>query len=282
MTPTHFAVCMFDAAAPITCTYAASAWKPAVGGVPSVPSGSVIYGTAGQYEYTFQLPSAVSSSLLDKQIRWSVGACVVAASPTPPTCTFATPVDLWLSTKNIIGDSISTSSSVGRNLYFEGLVRNPGTTPIAGPVYTTINIYNTLMTDGELCLQDPNDTMVKLTDQVVTYAGRLITVSTLPLDGQGKRVAPVDGVSGIYRPTAWRLPSVSSFLAVSGTIPALHVRPDGMTVPGLATVFAFTIQAPASQPVPAAYTAVMTPDYFNDVREWNETDNPKAQCHVIH
>jgi hypothetical protein len=68
----------------------------------------------------------------------------------------------------------------------------------------------------------------------------------------------------------------------SGTIPAGRVLSNGSTVPGLATVFAFTIQAPASQPVPAAYTAVMTPDYFNDVREWNETDNPKAQCHVIH
>lgn len=265
--PTHFAVCIYDAAVTTTCTYATSAWQPSVGSIPAVPTGSFIDGTAGQYEYTFKLPTAVGPALLDKAIRWSVGACVVASGA--GTCTFAPPVDLWLSTKNIVGDSISTSSSNGRNLYFEGIAKNTGTTSIAAPIKTVVEIYNTLMTPGQLCLKDPNSELVQPTDQVVTTIGRRVTVSTLSLDSQNRRVPPADGVAAIYRPTMWHSPS---FLAQGNGIPPGASR----------SIFAFNLQVANTQPVPAAYTAIMQPDYFNDVREPNENDNAKAQCHVIH
>lgn len=273
MSPTHFAVCIFGAAAPITCTYAASAWTPAVGSIPSVPSGSQLSGIPGEYEYTFQLPTAVPATLLDKPIRWSVGACVVPASGTPPACTFALPVDLWLSTKNFVPDSVSASSSRARNLYFEATAKNTGTSEIAGPYLTEMTVYNTLMTAGELCLKDPNDAVVKPTDQVMTSRGRFVTVSTLAIDAQGRRVAPADGVAAIYRPTAWHGPYF-------GLLPP----PGAATVPAGAqrTVAALAIQAPNTLPIPSAYTVLMTLDIGNAVHEFDETDNAKAQCHVIH
>jgi hypothetical protein len=274
--PTHFAICMYDVAMPVTCSWATSSWQAAVGSIPSVPASPISGGTPGQYDYTYQLPTAVSSTLLDRQVRWSVGACVVGSTV---TCTFSTPADLWLSTKNIVGKSISTSSSVGRNLYFEGTVENPGTTSIDGPVKTVVDIYNTLMTAGETCLKDPNDAMVQPTDQVITATGRIVSVSALTVNAQGMRVPPSEGVAGIYRAALWHSPS---FLAISGTIPGRGWNPRDPTAPGSASVFAFALQVSSNQPVPAAYTAVMQPDYFNDKREYNESDNNKAQCHVIH
>lgn len=272
MTPTHFAICMLPAAAPITCTYAASAWKPAVGEIPSVPSGSVIGGTAGQYEYTFQVPSGLGTALLDKQIRWSVGACVVPGSGTP-ICTFATPTDLWLSTKNFVPVSVSASSSRERNLHLEADARNTGTSDIPGPYFTEMTIYNTLMTAGQLCLKDPNDAAAIASDQVLTATGRLVTVSALELDAQQRRIPPSDGIVAIYRPTAWRSPYF-------GLLP----MPGAATVPAGAqrTVATLAIQAPTGLPVPSAYTVLMALDAGGVVHEFDETDNVKAQCHVIH
>jgi hypothetical protein len=266
-TPTHFAICIYAAANPITCSWSLSAWQPAVGSVPSVPTGI----QSGQFDYTYQLPTAVSSSLLDTPLRWSVGACVVAS--TGATCTFSAPADLWLSTKNLRGDSssegISASSSRGRNLWFEGNVTNTGTTQIASVFGTQFDLFNTLMTSGETCVTDPNDPSVMATDQVITTHGHYVTVSTLALDGRGRRLPPSDGVAAVLRPGSWHYGPWGS---VYGDLPAGATR----------TIFSFGVTAPSPLPVPSAYTVVMIPDVGNSVREFNENDNAKAQCHVIH
>ncbi len=258
--PTHFAVCLYDPAVAPPCTQASATWLEPVGAIPSIPSPPITGGRPGEYDYTFRPSADVPAALLDRSVRWSVGAC------TSTTCSFSPTRDLWLSTRNVFPERLLLRESSGNILRLADRVRNRGTTD-THLFYAQLDFWNVLMTNGRTCQRDVNDAQVAVTDLVITNTGDLVAVSQLPRDmATGRRIPPAAGVQAIHRPGTWKSPSFGD--------------PRANVAAGQLREFAFpNVYTPL--PAPRAYAARAIEDVARVVREWNESDNARAECHVI-
>lgn len=263
-TPTHFVICLGDPPTVASCDYPGQ-WAPAAGSIPSTP---VAFGpgTAGQYRYTYTVPS-LPDTYLDRTLAYRIGAC---SAPAAGKCTFSASAIFWLSTKNLRAGNISFGGSTTTTLQTKARAVNLGSTP-TGSFFTHVRWYRALQSVVQMsgsCITDPNDAVVRPTDVVISGRGRVTSVGSLPLDAAGRRVAPADGIAGIHRPG-------TPMTTASGWFAAL-------LMPGMEGIVAdLGLNIPLADGRPISHVALSTIDSTLLLTELDETDNTAAECRTI-
>lgn len=253
--PNYFIICVFEPATS-SCSTAPLDWTLATSAIPRIPLMSA--GHLIGHSYTFELPDPLSAKQLDRPLQWSVGACTTTLAA---SCTFAAPMNLWLSTKDLAATNVSDGMSGATYLYAEGEVSNLGASA-SGPFRAVLSIWPAIYdTTTASCLTDV-DSSLAMNGYAHTKAGELLDISQLPLGPDNKLDVSGHRIVGI---TAEIGPLVTE---------AVTVRLNAGDV-------AYVVQADTAAVAPAAFVTLLFADATDAVTEYDETDNRLRECHVI-
>jgi len=264
--PTFFVVCL-KPASQANCTFVASEFQP----VGSVPSTRLYNGlTLAGYQYTLALPLAgapISDALLDVDLTLSVGACRGGGAS---ACSFSAPRALFLSARDLKPGNVSDGRSNATDAVYEHEFENLGTTAIPDTPLMKVKVieWEALLNSSSQCRLDYNAA------DLIDNPNAILFMS----DGSGRWI--VD------------FPKKGKKREVTGTVVGIHlwnggfnivsdVLPFGMTLmPGRTGSVTESIPVSAMQR-PRGYINVTWVDDTNVVREFDETNNSRAECNVV-
>jgi hypothetical protein len=264
--PTFFVVCL-KPASQASCNFAASDFQP----VGSVSSTRLFNGlTLSGYQYTLALPVAgapISDALLDVDLTLSVGACRGAGAS---ACSFSAPRPIFLSARDLKPGNVSDGSSNATHAVYEHEFENLGTTAIPDTPLMMVKVieWEALLNSSAQCRLDFNAA------DLVDNPNALLFME----DGSGRWI--VD------------FPKKGKKRDVTGTVVGIHlwnggfnivsdVLPFGMSLmPGRAGSVTKSIAVSAMQR-PRGYINVTWVDDTSVVREFDETNNSRAECNVV-
>jgi hypothetical protein len=277
--PTHFALCIYDAATTLTppCSWTGASWTmPAGGGmglatpVPVPPPSPWIQSV--DLQYRFNPPSNLSDLLLDRPLKWTVGACVAnAMGPSGMYCGFAPAKDAYFVARNVKASNADMDNSTAAMLNVESRVTSPGSrTSNSGPFEVNAHVWQVLRgtaaNGAPICRTDVNAADVRdVPPNVIHYVfftnRREMYLADLPVMMNGQRDGT--GVIAIYRagmPYDMFTASVSDFpggIASSRGV-LNHNFPQTTT--------------------DKAFVATTHVDQSNTMVEFDETDNVYSRC----
>lgn len=164
--PTHFVVCLGDAASVASCDYPGQ-WAAPVGQIPSALAGTLPPGSAspGQYRYWYTVP-ALDDGYLDRLLSYRVGAC---SAPQAGRCTFSDARAFVLSTKELTATNVSFGGTTSTTLATKAYARNAGATDTSGFMISMewFAALQDVISKTAQCIKDPNHALVQLTDVVI-------------------------------------------------------------------------------------------------------------------
>jgi hypothetical protein len=169
----HFVICLYDPAVK-KCSTTPLRWMRRANEIPRVASGS--FG----YDYTFDLPTALDATQLDRPLQWEVGAC---ATTEKMSCAFAT-AHVWLSTKNVrsAGGALYVQNNPfgSREMQAAGASVDRSSTDSGTFRYRT-ELLRAVSTDQGTCETDVTSAYdAGLADTALTWSGEELNLATLP------------------------------------------------------------------------------------------------------
>jgi hypothetical protein len=159
--PSFFAICVYPAATPITCTWTNKTWSaPARGGtglayVP-VPGATQLPFPGGSLtprvplptalRYTYRPSSSLPAGWLNQPLKWVVGACIENAQVVGGMrCSFSGPKDLHFTSIDLVATNADMRTSTATELKVEVRATNPGPMDSpAGPFTIRLDIWEAL------------------------------------------------------------------------------------------------------------------------------------------
>ncbi len=266
--PTHFVVCLRPASQMANCSFAPADFVPVGSFQPTRLFSGLVH--AG-YQYTLSLPLAgmtISDALLDIDLNLSVGAC---RGPGASTCSFSASSAVFLSARDLRAVNVS-SVHTSANAVYQHKFKNEGSTDIPGvpniPIKVAVNEWQALLNANNQCLLDVNHRDVRLDPNVIVF------------------VVTGDGY--------W-MPDYQRLLAQGATLPkvvGMHRWTGGGNVPGAVLSFGLSLPHSRTGQVdfsfvlpqalrPRGYITYTYVDSTNVVREFDESNNRRAECDVV-
>jgi hypothetical protein len=229
------------------CTFAAA--DAAIHRTPvASPWGVVI---PSRYAYWFELPS--QSSLLDRSLRWTVAAC---ATQSASSCNYAAATPLLLSTRNLKAENLEETIT---SQYFEvtAILSNTGTSA-SGTFKLQVGVLEALLDAGGTCATSLGSDAVEPGDIAVTRSGQFIRLQS----------TDIPGTVGVFRESTYQilLGETQTMTLSAGTTTSATPRATDYSLVQL----------------PVALIVTMMADDDSEVAEYDETDNARAECHVVY
>lgn len=251
----YFVICLNTGTTP--CAWPGT-WNAAATAIPRTEFVTWTGIRTGRYSYTFVPPAGLAANLIDRELKWNVGACRTQANN---TCTFGTAKTVWFSTKDLRADNISDAhGSNGEDgfLDWDLVVRNEGST--ASGAFGAGMVYVEVYSAGGNCLTDRNAAMVSPTDYAYLANGTYVQVQELAANAT---------IVAIGRETPLWL--VAPRFMHSGLNPGTSA-----VVGSIADSFEWE-----SGETQRAYIAIAEVDYAGAIREFDENDNKRVECSVV-
>lgn len=254
----HFEICLYNPQLK-NCSNTPLRWVRAPNEIPRVASG------AAAHVYTFELPTPLSKSELDRPMEWQVGAC---ATPAESSCAFAT-AHVWLSTKNlqarIWGLKFDWEYSTASWHVVAGAASlNFSSTPVAASRYET-ELLRAVATAQDTCETDVTSAYnAGLADTALTWRGEELNLATLPRRADGTIDVGNHYIVAVY---ARALPT--TVLATAGGLETF--LPDQPSENLVTTSSPYTA---------GAYAVRHSVDVDAAIVEYDETDNRWGFCEV--
>jgi hypothetical protein len=250
----YFRVCIYDVTAEETCDSTKREWMYAAG-VPEFHQTPVYWPlwrqvVTGAYRYSFEVPANVLEP--DRSYRWNVGAC---ESSDEGSCTYAQVAFLRLSTRNLTVTGIEEGTST---TYLSTLteVANTGTSD-AEPFRVANAIVQAVYDE------DTGRCATEIADSERSYLG--VTAA-----GEFVSVRPSDDI-----PIVGILLATTQF-QLADTAEGLAAGSSDLRAPLEVEL------KPNEPPLPASFLFITTVDLDNDVLEYDESDNRRAECHTVY
>jgi len=266
--PTHFVVCLKPASQAANCGFAPADFV----GVGSLPQPTRLFNglVHSGYQYTLSLPAigtTINDGLLDVDLTLSVGACSSAAAI---ACNFSPESALFLSARDLKPGNVSDGFSTMANAVFDHEFDNLGSTAIPDMPLVVIQVieWQAQLNANEQCRTDLNHADFIDNPNAILFTD----------DGTGRWI--VD------------LPKKSGKRVVTGTVVGIHLwnggagvfadsLPFGRTLnPGGTGSVQKIVSVPNAQR-PRGYINVTWTDQTGVVREFDETNNSRAECSVV-
>ncbi len=251
----YFVICLNTGTTP--CAWPGT-WNAAATAIPRTEIVTWTGIRTGRYNYSFVPPANLAANLIDRELKWNVGACRSQANN---SCTFGTAKTIWFSTKDLRADNLSDAhGSNGEDgfLDWDLVVRNEGTTASgafgAGMAY--VEVYSV----GGNCLTDRNAAMVKPSDYAYLTNGTYVEVEDLAAN--------------------------AAIVAIGPQTPLWLIAPRWMH-PGLAPGTSAVVGSIAEPfdwnagETQVAFVAIAEVDYADAIREYDENDNKRVECSVV-
>jgi len=251
----YFVVCLTTGTT--ACAWPGT-WNAAATAIPRTEIVTWTGVRTGRYNYTFLAPGNLPANLIDRELKWNVGACRSQANS---SCTFGTAKTVWFSTKDLRADNISDAHGSNGDLGFldwDLVVRNEGSTA-SGPFGAGM-VYVEVYSAGGNCLTDRNAAVVSPSDYAYLTNGTYVEVADLAAN--------------------------AAIVAIGPSTPFWLIAPRWMHPgldPGASAVVgsineSFDWKAGETQ---VAFVAIAEVDYSGTLREFDENDNKRVECSVV-
>jgi hypothetical protein len=156
--PSFFAICVYPAAAPLSCNWVNKTWSAAasggnglsfnyVYGAPPPPqTGSPLWPRAPLpigIRYTFRPSTSLPVGLLNQPLKWQVGACMANSQAVGGMqCSFAAAKDFHFTSIDLVASNADMRLSTPTNLNVEVRATNPGALDgPAGPFSVRVRVW---------------------------------------------------------------------------------------------------------------------------------------------
>jgi hypothetical protein len=213
------------------------------------------------YQYTWQPPSTVTDTYLDRAVNWIVGACT-SANPAS-SCVLSAPQAIWFSAQDLVGENTGARPHPS-SMTFRANASNAGTTRTP-PFTANFSVYQVLLDNFNHCRTDANSPDVVNDPNVyaITINGFVAPFAALPRTATG--LIDTTSIVGLHRAglfTSWMPINVNPGLPASSPPTELLEWdvPTSTRPMGLATILAL--------------------DTTGAVREQNESNNLNVECNV--
>jgi hypothetical protein len=273
--PTHFAFCLLDAAAPLPCSWTGATYTMLSSGGNGLSPPGPVPTLPGQpqsidYQFYFNPPSNLPDALLDKSLKWTVGACASNPMTGAMQCGFAAAKDAYFVARNITAANADMGNSTATQLNVEARATTSGrTTNASGPFDVTVHAWEVVRglapNGAPICRVDVNHADFRdIPPNVIHYAffanRREVRIVDLPPGGGGRDGT---GVIAIYRTGGFYDLHAGSYGGLAGDVTSAR----GVLVAN------FNVNTATR-----AFVATAHLDQGNTLIEFDETDNVNSRC----
>jgi hypothetical protein len=273
--PTHFAFCLLDAAAPLSCSWTGATYTMLSSGGNGLSPPGIVPAQPGQpqsidYQFYFNPPSNLPDALLDKPLKWTVGACASNPMTGAMQCGFAAAKDAYFVARNIKAANADLGNSTATVLNVEARATTPGiTTNDSGPFDVAVHTWEVMRglapNGAPICRVDVNHADFRdVPPNVFHYAffanKREVLIANLPAGAGGRDGT---GVIAIYRTGSFYDLRIGSWAGLAGNITSAR----GVLVAN------FNVNTAGR-----AFVATTHLDQGNTLIEFDETDNVNSRC----